>query len=76
MFAKTKEVPLANTSLKNPCLYSEIRAKPEENLKHNGREVAGMGHEVGFQRALADWIIQHRSQWRKSGEFESRPDTI
>jgi hypothetical protein len=24
------------------------------------------GRDIGFERALTDWIIKHRSKWRKS----------
>ena len=76
MSAETKELPLANTSLKNPSLYGASKAKREEILKPKGHEAAEMVHDVGFQRALANWIIQRRSQWRESGEPEPQPSTI
>jgi Domain of unknown function (DUF4032) len=52
--------------LKNSTLYKEFQAEREEILKHKWIESEKAGHDIGFERALTDWIIRHRSQWRKS----------
>jgi hypothetical protein len=66
MFAETKELPVADDLLKHPPPYSELQTKHEEIL-HGKRDESGMVvQEVGFERALADWLIKHRSSWRKS----------
>jgi hypothetical protein len=52
--------------LKNSTLYKEFQAEREEIMKHKWIESEKVGHDIGFERALTDWIIKHRSKWRKS----------
>ena len=52
--------------LKNSTLYKEFQAEREEILKHKWIESEKMGHDIGFERALTDWIVRHRSKWRKA----------
>ena len=35
-------------------------------MKHKWIESQKAGHDIGFERALTDWIIKHRSKWRRS----------
>jgi hypothetical protein len=62
----TKEPTLANDLLKNSSLYREFQAEREEILKHKWIESEKAGQDIGFERALTDWIIKHRSKWRKA----------
>ena len=55
-----------NDLVKNSSLYREFRAEREEILKHKWIESEKAGYDIGFERALTDWIIKHRSRWRKS----------
>lgn len=57
---------LANDLLKNSSLYREFQAEREEILKHKWIESEKAGHDIGFERALTDWIIKHRTGWRKA----------
>jgi len=52
--------------LRNSTLYKEFQAEREEIMKHKWIESEKVGHDIGFERALTDWIIKHRSKWRKS----------
>ena len=52
--------------LKNSTLYKEFQAGREEIMKHKWIESEKVGYDIGFERALTDWIIRHRSKWRKS----------
>lgn len=52
--------------VKNSSLYREFQAEREEILKHKWIESEKVGHDIGFERALTEWIIKHRSKWRKS----------
>jgi hypothetical protein len=56
----------ANDLLKNSSLYREFQAEREEILRHKWIESEKAGRDIGFERALTDWIIKHRSKWRKS----------
>ncbi len=51
---------------KNSSLYKEFQAEREEILKHKWIESERLGYDIGFERALTDWIMRHRSKWRKS----------
>ncbi len=61
----TKE-PTVSDLLKNSTLYREFQAEREEILKHKWIESEKAGHDIGFERALTDWIVKHRSKWRKT----------
>ncbi len=56
----------AKDLVKNSSLYREFQAEREEILKHKWLESEKAGRDIGFERALTDWIIKHRSKWRKS----------
>jgi len=50
--------------VKNSVLYREFLAEREEILVHKWLESEKVGHDIGFERALLDWIVKHRSAWR------------
>ncbi len=72
MSEETKAPVVANDLLKNSSLYREFQAEREEILKHKWIESEKAGHDIGFERALTDWIIRHRSKWRKSRQLAGR----
>ncbi len=45
-------------------LYKEFLAEREEILRHKWIESEKAGHDIGFEKALLDWIVKHRSTWR------------
>ena len=47
-------------------LYQEFIAEREEILRHKWIESEKEGKDIGFERALLDWIRNHREDWRKS----------
>jgi hypothetical protein len=67
-----KEPPTPSELLKNSSLYREFQAEREEILKHKWIESEKAGRDIGFERALTDWIIKHRSKWRKSRQATAR----
>ncbi len=56
----------AKSVMMNSSLYREFLAEREEILRHKWLESEKAGHDIGFERALLDWIVKHRSNWRKS----------
>jgi hypothetical protein len=50
----------------NSALYREFLAEREEILRHKWIESEKLGYDIGFERALLDWIVRHRSNWRKA----------
>lgn len=59
--------------LKNSVLYKEFLAEREEVLKHKWIESEKAGSDIGFEKALLDWIVKHRSSWRERRVRELRP---
>jgi hypothetical protein len=50
--------------VKQSSLYQEFLAEREEILKHKWIESERLGYDIGFERALLDWIRKHRDSWR------------
>ncbi len=68
MYATMTTLPEESTQpdsiFKNSALYQEFLAEREEILRHKWIESEKAGHDIGFEKALLDWIIKHRSAWR------------
>ena len=47
-------------------LYQEFLAERDEILRHKWLESEKQGRDIGFERALLDWIRKHREDWRKA----------
>lgn len=63
----TSSVPEPSTSrefVKQSSLYQEFLAERAEILKHKWLESERLGYDIGFERALLDWIRKHRESWR------------
>lgn len=50
--------------VKESLLYKEFLAEREEILRHKWIESEKVGHDIGFEKALLDWIVKYRSSWR------------
>jgi hypothetical protein len=61
---------MADSSVPSPdnfqksALYQEFLAEREEILRHKWIESEKVGHDIGFEKALLDWIVKHRAGWR------------
>jgi hypothetical protein len=60
--------------LRNSVLYKEFLAEREEILKHKWIESEKAGKDIGFEKALLDWIVKHRSNWRAKRMKEARTE--
>jgi hypothetical protein len=49
---------------KKSALYQEFLAERSEILRHKWIESEKAGHDIGFEKALLDWIVKHRAAWR------------
>ncbi len=58
--------------VKKSSLYREFQAEREEILRHKWIESEKAGYDIGFEKALTDWIIKHRSKWRRSRQGAER----
>jgi hypothetical protein len=59
--------------VKQSSLYQEFLAEREEILKHKWLESERLGYDIGFERALLDWIRKHRESWRAARRQQSGP---
>ena len=58
-------------SLSRSSIYQDFLAEREEVLKHKWIESEKAGHDIGYERALVDWIMNHRE---KCAPPESAPE--
>ncbi|VVM07187.1 hypothetical protein MAMC_01485 [Methylacidimicrobium cyclopophantes] len=56
--------------LTNSALYREYLEEREEILKHKWLESEKQGRDIGFEKALLDWILHHRAAWREHRRHE------
>jgi len=57
--------------LKQSSLYREFLAEREEILRHKWIESEKIGQDIGFEKALLDWILHYRSAWRDNRRAKS-----
>ena len=75
MKASPSENPAASAAkdadlVTNSILYKEFLAEREEILRHKWIESEKVGHDIGFEKALLDWIVRFRSSWREKRRNE------
>jgi hypothetical protein len=58
--------------VRESALYKEFLAERAEILKHKWIESEKAGKDIGFERALLDWVVKHRSSWRERRRKEAR----
>ena len=56
--------------VKESLLYKEFLAEREEILRHKWIESEKAGQDIGFEKALLDWIVKHRSAWKTQRQHE------
>jgi hypothetical protein len=75
---ETSEMPSSEEDhshfVKNSVLYKEFLAERAEILKHKWIESEKAGKDIGFEKALLDWIVKHRSNWRERRRKEARTE--
>lgn len=64
--SKNKGTGQEDNLLQKSALYKEFLAEREEILKHKWIESKKAGYDIGFERALLDWIVRYRTGWRRS----------
>ena len=50
-------------SMTKKCIYSKFVDMKNEILKHKWIESEKAGKDIGFEKALVDWIDKHRVGW-------------
>ena len=54
-----------NFEFKGTQLYKDFLQERDEILKNKWFMSEREGRDVGFERALLDWVCNHREGWRK-----------
>jgi hypothetical protein len=49
--------------VRDSSLYNEFLTEREEILRHKRIESEKAGFDIGFERAMIDWIVKYRSAW-------------
>jgi len=52
--------------LESSALYKKFMEERNEILKHKWIESEKAGHDIGFEKALLDWVFNHREKWRNN----------
>jgi hypothetical protein len=60
--------------LRNSVVYREFLIERAEILKHKWIESEKAGFDIGFEKALTDWITRYRAGWRASRSNPPRTD--
>ena len=55
----------------NSLIYREFIEERDQILKHKWLESEKSGYDIGFDKAIVDWIINHRNNWRKGRLFQN-----
>ncbi len=63
---RTPNINSCITDFKKSTLYTEYLAEVAEINKHKWIESEKAGKDIGWDRALLDWIMNHKKDWRKS----------
>lgn len=56
----------ADSILINSALYKEFLKEREEILRNKWYMSEKEGRDVGFERALLNWVSNYRSEWKNS----------
>ena len=51
-------------------VFKQYIAERDEILKHKWLESEKAGEDIGFEKALKDWISYHRTAWRKAKQIK------
>ena len=51
--------------IENTKLYQRFLEEREEILKHKWIESEKEGKDIGFEKALLDWVFNYRANWLK-----------
>ena len=52
-------------NIEDSNLYQRFLAEREEIMKHKWIESEKQGYDIGFEKALVEWMLHHRKEWLK-----------
>jgi hypothetical protein len=56
------------------AIYREFLLERNEILRHKWIESEKVGHDIGFEKALLDWVIRHRPAWLRQRRLADAPE--
>jgi hypothetical protein len=59
----------SNKSICELLIYKEIIAQKEEVFRHKWLESEKAGRDIGYDAALIDWVMRHKTEWKKAKRF-------
>lgn len=59
-------MPTSSNADRSVNYYEKFLIEREEILRHKWIESQKAHEDIGFERALTNWVINHREQWRES----------
>lgn len=51
--------------VRESSVYQNFLAEREEIMKHRWNESKRLGEDIGFERALVDWVRNHKKAWQE-----------
>ncbi len=67
-----RKSPLQDQSLRSSLVYQEFLAERDEIMKHKWLESEKAGHDIGYDKAFMDWIMNHRDKWRAARRLKKQ----
>ena len=64
-YALTDGLQTKDLASKN-SVFKQYIAERDEIEKHKWLESEKVGSDIGFEKALKDWILYHRAAWRRA----------
>jgi hypothetical protein len=58
-----------NIHIDTLLIYKDALSQKEEVLKHKWLESEKAGRDIGYDAALIDWVMKHKSKWKKAQRF-------
>ena len=68
-YALTDGLQTRDLANKN-SVFKQYMAERDEIEKHKWLESEKVGRDIGFEKALMDWISYHRTAWRKAKQIK------
>lgn len=59
-------MPAPSNTERTVNYYEKFLMEREEILRHKWIESQKAHEDIGFERALTNWVINHRAKWRES----------
>jgi hypothetical protein len=58
--------------LQDSSIYKEFLAERDEIYRHKWIESEKVGRDIGFEKALIEWVIRHRTGWRNKNNKSNK----